>query len=476
MIKFLRLLVLTIFILPNVLYGSDIRITEIMYDVSGTDSGNEWIEVLNTSENSIDLTTYKFFENNTAHIITNLNSSSLLSTGQYAIIADNAENFKIKFPNLPTSNIYDSVFSLTNSLGEYLAIKNSEGDIIHEITYDPAVGASGDGNSLYIDSANFVIAGVPSPLGNISENNGNTGNSSNTSTNSTSGTTSSTGGGSTTLPKITSKFVFMSPSIIVVNNPVTIKAVLYGSSGEMIDRGEFTWNFGDGTSAIVNHLVPIDHTYFYPGNYVVSISYRYSSYSPIIFLNKLNITVIESPFELVDLYSQPVSAVGIKNNRDAEYDIGSYMIRTGNSVITLPKNTFVSGGDQVYITLPKNNYIKNEIELLDPMGNTVSKFETPIVKESLTANVYSGVRYSNLNTQDYITSNLSDNITNADGQPKIIEITQDNEEYSSVTKNNSYYMLVFVITLAIVIVVYINKKISSKKDEVSSDDYTLQDE
>ncbi len=465
------LLIFIMIVFPGLAMGSTLRITEIMYDAPGTDSTNEWIEVLNTGESSIDLTTYKFFENNTAHSITALGTLNLLEAGQYAIIADNAENFKNNYPNLPTSNIYDSVFSLSNSAGEYLAIKDSAGEITHEITYSPAVGANGDGNTLHISSTNSIIAGIPSPLGSEIANNDNTNTSS---TAKSTATNSSPNNSDTVVPqRINSKFVFTHPGITIANSPVLFKAILYGNSGEIIDRGEFTWNFGDGQIVNTNHLVPVEHTYFYPGDYTISLSYKYAwSVSPI-FINKTKITIISSPFELTNLYAEPVSAVGIKNNRDSEYDLSSYMIRTGHGLVTVPKNTFVGAKDEIYITLPKYSYTKNNIVLLDPAGYQVSDFNQTSVKDSLVANVSA---VSNQPRYDNVFASPARLASFEKFEPRIINTEPEELNTSTFINKSSYYSLGVLIFIMIAIFLYIRKQIPSKNDEVSSDDYTLQDE
>ncbi len=43
---------------------SVLSITEIMYDAEGGDDGKEFVEVLNTGSEEIDMTTVKFFERN----------------------------------------------------------------------------------------------------------------------------------------------------------------------------------------------------------------------------------------------------------------------------------------------------------------------------------------------------------------------------------------------------------------------------
>ena len=43
-------------------FGEQIKITEIMYDLEGTDTDREWIEVHNETGTEIDLTGWKFYD------------------------------------------------------------------------------------------------------------------------------------------------------------------------------------------------------------------------------------------------------------------------------------------------------------------------------------------------------------------------------------------------------------------------------
>ncbi len=46
---------------------AEVVISEIMYDVSGSDTDREWVEVYNNSSSAVDFTSWKLFEANTNH-------------------------------------------------------------------------------------------------------------------------------------------------------------------------------------------------------------------------------------------------------------------------------------------------------------------------------------------------------------------------------------------------------------------------
>lgn len=127
--------------LPNVI------ITEIMYDLDGSDSGREWIEIFNKGNQSADLTGLKLYENDTNHSLSVVKGNGNLADGAYAVISDNTEKFLEDWPDY-SGLLMDSVFSLKND-GEIISIKSGDNKL-DEISYSSESGAAGNGNSLQL--------------------------------------------------------------------------------------------------------------------------------------------------------------------------------------------------------------------------------------------------------------------------------------------------------------------------------------
>lgn len=141
--------------------AAQVLITEIMYDLAeGSDSGREWIEVHNTGA-AINLTELIVFETGKKHKISAAGGETLLPPGSYAVIADNAEKFKIDHPGY-AGLLFDSAFSLNNS-GETIALQNAAGADMDSVIYTKALGGSGTGDSLQrLDSSSFS-PGIETP-------------------------------------------------------------------------------------------------------------------------------------------------------------------------------------------------------------------------------------------------------------------------------------------------------------------------
>lgn len=137
------------------------KITEIMYDLPGSDSGREWIEVKNNGTNGYDLTKLKLFENKTNHGITFIKGNQTVGAGEYAIIADDDGKFLADNPSF-NGNLLKASFSLSNT-GEGIVVKNDD-SVLDTVNYSKTAGAAGDGRSLQLIGDEWKAA-TPTPGG-----------------------------------------------------------------------------------------------------------------------------------------------------------------------------------------------------------------------------------------------------------------------------------------------------------------------
>jgi len=160
-------IILSAFTFISLTYTNEIntiRINEIMYNPQGSDSGREWIEIYNTADSTINITDWKLYESDVNHSLTLINGSLEIPAKNFAIIADNYQNFLADYPQF-NGTLLDSSFSLTNT-GEYLAIKNASLEIIDELTYIPQDGADDTGMTIEYQTDNIwkvsqIINGTP---------------------------------------------------------------------------------------------------------------------------------------------------------------------------------------------------------------------------------------------------------------------------------------------------------------------------
>lgn len=137
---------------------AQVQITEIMYDIPGSDDGREWVEVTNTGSETIDIGKYKLLENGTNHGLKLISGNASLVPGSSAIIAANATKFAADNPNF-SGTLFDSAFALSNT-GESLVLKNASSSALDTASYTAAEGANGEGGSLHLVGSGFT-PGMP---------------------------------------------------------------------------------------------------------------------------------------------------------------------------------------------------------------------------------------------------------------------------------------------------------------------------
>ncbi|HEY4520771.1 MAG TPA: lamin tail domain-containing protein [Candidatus Paceibacterota bacterium] len=137
--------------------AASVVITEIMYDASGADSGREWVEIFNDGMEPVSLEGWRFLENGTKHKLTSVSSGNTIQPGGYAIIADNADNFRADFPGF-NGQLFDSAFSLSNT-GETVSLLDGSGMTVFSAAYQ---ATASDGNSLNRSGSEYLVR-TPTP-------------------------------------------------------------------------------------------------------------------------------------------------------------------------------------------------------------------------------------------------------------------------------------------------------------------------
>jgi len=97
-------------------------------------SGSEWIEILNVSDNPINLDGWKFWEQETKHGLNAFQGDLILESNEFAIIADEGGTFLTNNPNF-TGTIIDSSWTTLSEDGEEIGLIDHEGNFIELFTY-----------------------------------------------------------------------------------------------------------------------------------------------------------------------------------------------------------------------------------------------------------------------------------------------------------------------------------------------------
>lgn len=354
-------LLLLLSLTPEVIFAQ-VKITEIMYDLEGGDADREWVEILNTSSQDIDLSGWRLFEGDTNHKLTHIQGSQLLAPGSFAVIVDKAEIFLSDWPSFQ-SMLLDSSFSFNNT-GELIEIRDVDLNTIDAVTYNSEWGASGDGNSLQLINGNW-ISGVPTP--GLQNNTGISGEDD----------IEDTGGGETIYVETTSiqsSFpvdlqIFANAGddrVVIVGADTEFRGKALGLKKEPLTEARFLWNFGDGT---IKEGEAVLHVYRYPGDYIVILTVSSDKYAA---SDRIVVTAIAAK---ISISFADGSKIGLTNHSNAELDISWWKLQSGNASFTLPKDTAILPNSTLTLAFEVTGLAPinlRDVALLYPNGIRVS--------------------------------------------------------------------------------------------------------
>ena len=337
---------LGLFLTPLCTLASSAVITEIMYDLPGTDTGREWIEVQNTASIETAFGQWKLFEANTNHGLILFQGNATTSPGGVAIFADDPGKFLSDNPGY-SGTLFSSSFSLLNT-GETLELK-FDNVSVHQTAYSTSIGGAGDGNSLQF-TGGVWRAGTPTPgnassasaesagSGTPSTNGGSDAEETTTatSTSSTSSAPASTSGGTTTWVYKPQIFVSsLSPISGVAGAPITFDAVAVGVKKEPLPNARYLWSFGDGGTA---EGKKVRHTYHYPAVYTVLVDASSGEWSA---LDRREIMIHAPELVISNLKEGSDGFIEIQNNGASEVDLSEWLIKSGSGIFLVPKGTII---------------------------------------------------------------------------------------------------------------------------------------
>jgi len=351
------------FVIPATSFAS-ISINEVMYDLEGTDSDREWIELMNAGAESVNLSNWKFFENNSNHGLSLYSGNESIGPGEFVVIADSPETFLSDWPSF-SGNMFDSSWSSFSNTGETFSIKNEDGDIVDEFTYTPEDGANGDGKSLQLIEGSFLPAS-PTPgsanqiSGEVLESLEEVQIPENSSSESPE-------------KNIIKQSTFGIPQRAVVGERIDFEPEIYDDKGELIFKANLNWSLGDGASREDEYRKNFSHTYNYPGTYVVYLEvYTTSQRREPEHVYRQTISVVPASVRLtlVD------GGVAVKNKSVYELDIGGWnFLFDKNSIFRIPQNTIILPGKEIVFSesiLSESSIV--EVSLINEVGSVVASF------------------------------------------------------------------------------------------------------
>lgn len=334
----LPLLLIAVAFIPVPVFAQ-VAFSEIMYDLDGTDADREWLEVVNLSASSIDISDWKFREADTDHKLTLFQGGPTIPPQGFAIIAASPSVFLADNPTF-SGIIFDSVFSLSNS-GESLSLKDGALIEVDAVTYTSEAGGNGNGMSLQKIGTTWV-ARAPSP--GFFQNQDNSGGGTNQETTATSTAATSTAQTGEEKQKTNQgapaimQRVFPDAGgnqVSIVGASVTFDGTALDDKNKSLLSGRYIWNFGDGETAEGKKVL---HTYRFLGDYVVTLTVSDSVQS---IIDTTTVSVIEPPLSISRFVEGESGYIEFVNASNHMLDLSWWRIMSSGVTFVIPDKTAI---------------------------------------------------------------------------------------------------------------------------------------
>lgn len=309
-------------------------INEVMSNPVGDDSGREWIEIYNNSDNDIDVSSLTIsIKGGTFVSIVPVSGGIMLMHRGYAIIGSTVSGttkFSQDYPSY-SGQLFRSSISLVNTGTTSLEIKllSLGGDIVSSYT------AAKEGSTYSLVNGVFV-QGAPTPG---EENKAFT-----TEDSSTALSTSTLSVSQLTIaqaPPVADDIVIYLPNerVVVAGAPSLFSAYGLTHGGRYIENIMYSWAFGDGGRKSGSST---PYTYYYPGNYIATVegTNGYIQGKGLIRVRVLAPDIAISPLG----YGKYGAYIDITNPNTYNLDISEWKLLIDGAGFPFPKNTIIGTG------------------------------------------------------------------------------------------------------------------------------------
>ena len=361
------LFIISLFMSPFSSHAT-IEISEIMYDHEGTDTGNEWIEIHNIGNSSIDMQQWSFRENEVNHGL-QFEGATVIAPDARMVIVQNVNQFSSLYDN--TISLIKSSFSLNNT-GEVLEMINENDEVVDSYNYTSETGAQGDGNSLQKIADTWTV-GKPTP-GSVNQNTAQTNadDTANTDEEKTQNN-SSNKSDRIVVRDVRKKEKFQIyyepyitfPEVIVTHSPQRFQVGVFRiEEYSRIHKkgGIYYLNFGDGTVIESNERIDEFHRYPAAGSYLVTLEYysstlQYEHGEPELVYQK-NIEVVDMTVNIKGVSGY--GGVTLENTGSQNIDMSNWTLQGSGLSYTFPRHSIIRPSSTISVSHNQLGFWANE--------------------------------------------------------------------------------------------------------------------
>lgn len=358
--------------------SAQIEITEIMYDPPGSDTGREWVEVFNSSNELVTIiggstkASWRLVEESSSGSISRRTfsfadggSSISVPARSFAVIANDPGEFLSDHPDF-TGILMTAKISLTNAEGKRLVLTDESGrERSVAVTYLSLPEASNTGASLQLQSDGSWIPGLPTP----GEEN------TNVRFELPEKETKTASSSKDEFSNLDSSWPFTDEVIYVkagenkrvfVGEEVRFNGEARLKNKEEPKRVRYSWAFGDGRG---DDGRDVTYVYKKPGVYSVVLTVESEGKT---FKDRVKIQVLET--EVIKLGEVSSGFVEVINSTEHEVELSNWEIDSGDKQMKLATGTHILPKSSMFVPFEKG--VSSAVRLLDGQGRAVGEVIT----------------------------------------------------------------------------------------------------
>jgi hypothetical protein len=357
--------------------AASVIIHEVAYAGTQNSQYEEWIELFNEGSDSVDVSNWKFFKNETTTLI---QLSGTIQAQEYFLVCRTTGTLTTPLNGTCNAQGTFGGSGLSNT-GEHLVLKDATGAVVDEINLVdgawPVPGVA-KGESMQRTSSGWK-RGTPSP-GSANEEP-----AMEATEQSSSAPSSSNATVAATVTKESIEFVKPDPKYVAkMTGPETgmagvavpFKVTVTQDGKKDLVSGKFEWSMGDGKFYVYNRNTPVDHIFQYPGDYMVTLVYYSNEFKQEPdSIHRKKVTIVPHNVRIMGLTDD--GGVVIENKTTKDIALDGWILRQDSLQFVVPKYTTVTKNGSLAISSHTTGFIANEtIQLLNPSFGLVSRYQT----------------------------------------------------------------------------------------------------
>lgn len=489
-IKIICILVFSFLFFSSHFAKAEVMINEIAWMGTVDSQYGEWIELYNDSSSEVNLVDWKLYEAGGDVLIFTLTKT--ISPNGFLVIERTTPSSIDPLPEINDESGSFAGGGLSND-GEFLVLKDSSGNNIDSLDFSSGwpAGNIETKETMQLDGSSWITASPTPGVENVpSGGGGNSGGGDDPGGGSSSGNSSNDDEEKEIIIKNpTMKGKILSNSLAFVGQPFNIKANILGYSNENVVLGRLYWNFGDGTYfEQKNNFEKFLHTYYYPGEYQLSLEYYAGHFSkePEV-ISKMVVKVVPTTVVISKIGDTTDFFIELTNESSNDIDISGWNLKAGTKNFFFPKNTVVLAKKKMVLGSRITGFSfgdKYNLKLYSVTGELISDFNSKIEMTSFKAKTQA-INSNNLNEKKEMDTLKETLEMKKEVNPEggILDFGTDltasafltSEENNKSLSNSQLFFWIFVALLlfSVGIVYYIRQNRNSEK---IGDDFEILDE